>query len=59
MINQLQTTYRNLFPNIPNLGNQEANEEINGLFSNSQRYFTNLFFELKKPVAITEFVVKP
>jgi len=51
--------YNQLFSSIPNLAAQEANEQLNGLFSNSQRYFANQYYTEKKPVAITEFVVKP
>jgi len=51
--------YNSLFSSIPDLVAQEANEQLNGLFSNSQRYFANQYYAEKKPVAITEFVVKP
>jgi hypothetical protein len=53
------TRYNSLFSSIPDLVAQEANEQLNGLFSNSQRYFANQYYIEKKPVAITEFVVKP
>jgi len=53
------TVYRSLFSSVPDLAVQQANEQLNGLFSNSQRYFANQYYAEKKPVAITEFVVKP
>jgi len=59
-IAKLNQTYRSLFENIPNINNDEpTSDQLTGLFSNSQRYFADLYFKQKKPVAITEFVVKP
>lgn len=33
--------------------------QINGLFSNSQRYIANDYYQVEKPVAVSELVVKP
>jgi|GEM_PF-2982652 len=35
------------------------NASTKGLFSNAQRYFANQYFSTKKPLAISEFIIKP
>lgn len=35
------------------------NASTKGLFSNAQRYFANQYFNTKKPLAISEFIIKP
>jgi len=60
VIPKLGVEYSQLFENIPNINNNEpTSDQLTGLFSNSQRYFTNLYFNQKKPIAVTEFLVKP